>query len=34
MYSDKANWPASFPKPYGDEVEAFIRQALAARKRE
>ena len=34
MYADKANWPASFPKPYGDDVEAFIRQAMAASKRE
>jgi hypothetical protein len=34
MYADKADWPASCPKPYGDDVEAFIRQAMAARKRE
>lgn len=32
MYADKANWPAGFPRPYSDDVEAFIRQAMAARK--
>ncbi len=33
MYADKANWPASFPRPYGDDVDAFIRQAMSARKK-
>ena len=32
MYADKANWPASFPRPYGDDVQAFIMQAMAARR--
>jgi MerR family transcriptional regulator, thiopeptide resistance regulator len=30
MYADKGNWPASFPKPYSEEVQAFIRQVMAA----
>jgi MerR family transcriptional regulator, thiopeptide resistance regulator len=28
MYSDQANWPASMPKPFSDEVQAFIMQAM------
>ena len=28
MYSDRNNWPASMPKPFGDEVQAFIVQAM------
>jgi len=28
MYADKANWPASMPKPFGDEVHAFIVAAM------
>ena len=32
MYSDKQNWPASFPKPYSDEVQAFMVKALAIRR--
>ena len=32
MYSDKQNWPASFPKPYSDEVQAFMMKALAIRR--
>ena len=32
MYADKANWPASMPKYFSDEVQAFIMQAMAARK--
>jgi DNA-binding transcriptional MerR regulator len=34
MYADKANWPASMPKFFGDDVQAFIMQAMAARKQE
>ena len=32
MYADKQNWPATFPKPYSDEVQAFMAKALAIRK--
>jgi DNA-binding transcriptional MerR regulator len=32
MYSDKQNWPASLPKPYSDEVQAFMVRALAIRR--
>lgn len=32
MYADQKNWPSTFPKPYTDEVQAFIAKALAARK--
>ena len=28
MYADKANWPASMPRPFGDDVQAFIAQAM------
>ncbi len=31
MYADKANWPASMPKPFGDEVQAFIVKAMKQR---
>jgi len=34
MYSDKENWPSSFPKPYSDEVQAFIAKAMAIRRGE
>ena len=34
MYADKSNWPAAFPRPFGDDVQAFIMQAMAARKKE
>ena len=34
MYADKQNWPAAFPRPFGDDVQAFIMQAMAARKKE
>jgi DNA-binding transcriptional MerR regulator len=30
FYADSANWPASFKKPYSDEVEEFIGKALKA----
>ena len=32
MYADKANWPASMPKPFSDEVQAFIVEAMKDRK--
>lgn len=32
MYADKQNWPATFPKPYSDEVQAFMQKALTIRK--
>jgi hypothetical protein len=31
MYADRANWPASMPKPFGDEVQAFIGAAMKRR---
>ena len=34
MYADKANWAASMPKPFGDDVQAFITKAMQARKAE
>jgi DNA-binding transcriptional MerR regulator len=30
MYADKANWPASMPKPFSDEVQEFITKAMRA----
>lgn len=30
LYADQANWPATFNKPYSDEVGAFISKAGAA----
>jgi DNA-binding transcriptional MerR regulator len=33
LYSDKANWPSTFQKPYSDEVGAFICEAVAARQK-
>jgi MerR family transcriptional regulator, thiopeptide resistance regulator len=30
MYSDQANWPKDFPKPYSDEAGAFMCEAMAA----
>jgi len=32
MYADRNNWPASMPKPFGDEVQAFIIEAMKDRK--
>jgi MerR family transcriptional regulator, thiopeptide resistance regulator len=32
MYADKQNWPATLPKPFSDEVQAFIQKALAIRR--
>jgi MerR family transcriptional regulator, thiopeptide resistance regulator len=34
MYADKGNWPASMPKPFGDEVQSFIMKAMKHRKKE
>ena len=31
MYADKQNWPATMPKPFSDEVQAFIQKAIAIR---
>lgn len=31
MYADRNNWPASMPKPFGDEVQAFITAAMKCR---
>jgi MerR family transcriptional regulator, thiopeptide resistance regulator len=33
LYSDEANWPDTFKKPYGDDAGAFICRAQAAGKR-
>ena len=33
MYADKANWPASMPKPFSDEVQAFIMEAMKHRQK-
>ncbi len=30
LYADKANWPASFKKPYSDAVDRFLCQAAEA----
>jgi DNA-binding transcriptional MerR regulator len=32
LWSDKANWPTTFKKPYSDEAEAFIAKARASAK--
>ena len=32
MYADRASWPASMPKPFSDEVQAFIIEAMKHRK--
>lgn len=29
LYADQANWPDTFQKPYGNEVETFISKAIA-----
>lgn len=34
LYADKANWPDTFQKPYGDDAGAFISRAQAAAKKE
>ena len=33
MYADRSNWPSSMPKPFSDEVQAFIVEAMSHRKR-
>jgi DNA-binding transcriptional MerR regulator len=33
MYADRNNWPASMPKPFGDEVQAFISKAMKCGKK-
>jgi len=32
MYADRNNWPASMPKPFGDDVQAFIVEVMKHRK--
>jgi DNA-binding transcriptional MerR regulator len=32
MYADRSNWPQSMPKPFSDEVQAFIVKAMKHRK--
>jgi MerR family transcriptional regulator, thiopeptide resistance regulator len=32
LYADQGNWPASFTKPFSDEVWQYIRKAMAAHK--
>jgi len=32
MYADRDNWPASMPKPFSDEVQAFIADAMKCRR--
>jgi DNA-binding transcriptional MerR regulator len=33
MYADRDNWPASMPKPFSDEVQQFIVEAMKHRKK-
>ena len=33
MYADRNNWPASMPKPFSDEVQTFIVEAMKHRKK-
>lgn len=33
MYADRQNWPATMPKPFSDEVQAFMMKAMTIRKR-
>ena len=33
MYADRGNWPSSMPKPFSDEVQAFIVKAIRHQKR-
>ena len=32
MYADRANWPATFPRMFSEEVQQFMWQAIAVRK--
>jgi len=34
MYADRNNWPASMPKPFSDEVQAFIVEAIEKKKKQ
>jgi MerR family transcriptional regulator, thiopeptide resistance regulator len=34
LYTDQANWPSTFSKPFGDEAAAFIGKVKAAREKE
>ena len=31
MYSDRQNWPASMPQPFGNDVQEFIAKAMKCR---
>ena len=33
MYADRNNWPASMPKPFSDEVQAFMAEAMRCKKK-
>ena len=33
MYADRENWPASMPKPFGEDVQQFIIEAMKHRKK-
>ncbi len=33
MYADRNNWPASMPRPFGDEVQAFIFETMKCGKK-
>lgn len=33
MYADRNNWPSSMPKPFGNDVQAFIVEAMKHRKK-
>ena len=33
MYSDQANWPSNFPKPYSDAAGGFMCEAMAAQQK-
>lgn len=32
MYADRNNWPSSMPKPFSDEVQAFMTEAMKCKK--
>jgi len=34
MYADRENWPASMPKPFGEDVQQFIMEAMKHGQRE
>jgi hypothetical protein len=33
MYADRNSWPASMPKPFSDEVQSFIIEAMKQRRK-